>query len=131
MRRALGVSAFLIYAVGTWTILILPVADGLQMLGVAVWTLLIAVDCCVHSLSQRRCRGIRVYSDGSASIKDSAGVWQPTVLSRDCIVLPACAWLKLTSADGTRYYELLRGSCRESEQWRRLQVIWRHMGSGA
>jgi hypothetical protein len=131
MRRALGVSAFLIYAVGTWTILILPVADGLQMLGVTVWTLLMAVDYCIHSLSQRRCRRIRVYSDGSASVQDSAGVWQPTVLSQDCIVLPKYAWLKLTSADGTRYYELLRGSCRESEQWRRLQVIWRHMGSGA
>lgn len=130
MRRALGVSAVLIYAVGTWTILILPVADHLQMLGVTVWTLLMAVDGCVHALSQRRCRGIRVYADGSACIQDAAGVWQQTVLSRDCIVLPTYAWLKLTTVDGTRYYELLRGSCRESEQWRRLQVIWRHMGSG-
>jgi len=41
------------------------------------------------------------------------------------------AWLVLASPDGRRWLALLQGDSRESEQWRRLQVIWRHMGSGS
>lgn len=135
LRRALFLSAVLIYVVGTWTIFILPVADNLQVLGAAGWALLVAVECGLLALSQLRCRKIRIYCDGSAQLQNANGAWQLAQLSHDCVVLPYLAWLKLTAADGRRCFEPLRGNSRKSQQWRRLQVIWRHnmddLGSGS
>ena len=44
------------------------------------------------------------------------------------LILPQLAWLRLKTDCGLRYGELLRGNSRKNKDWRRLQVIRRHVG---
>ena len=44
------------------------------------------------------------------------------------LILPRLAWLRLETGCGLRYGELLRGNSRKNKDWRRLQVIRRHVG---
>ena len=45
------------------------------------------------------------------------------------LVADRIGWLHLKTADGKQFAELICGDCRESDDWRRLQVIWRHIGA--
>ncbi len=44
------------------------------------------------------------------------------------LILPQLAWLRLETDCGLKYGELLRGNSRKNKDWRRLQVIRRHVG---
>ena len=72
---------------------------------------------------------LRISGCGGAEVLGPEGNWQPVDLCAGSIVLPRMAWLRISAASGLKYAELLRGNSRESEQWRRFQVIWRHVGA--
>ena len=76
-------------------------------------------------------RRIRVYADGSAEIADACGAWHPAKLRSGSVVLDRLAWLRLDAGDAPQAGELLAGNSRKSKEWRRLQMIWRHLGSAA
>ena len=78
---------------------------------------------------QRYCQAIRIFSDGGVEILDPAGDWVPGRLLSGSLVLQTIGWLRLTTDDGMSLVETVRGDARECEQWRRLQVIWRHIGA--
>ncbi len=67
---------------------------------------------------------------GSGSAKPAVD-WQTAAIGNGCVVMRKLAWLRLKPATGARYHELLRRNSLESEQWRRLQVIWRHLGAAS
>jgi hypothetical protein len=81
------------------------------------------------STSHKRYSRLRVFADGSVELCAADGEWQAAAIGRGCVVLPTVAWLNLPLSGGGRYRALLRGDARESKQWRRLQVIWRHLGA--
>ena len=85
------------------------------------------------SSAHKRYRSVRIHSDGTAQLLDNSGEWHSATLCKECIVLSTFAWLKLKPAQGGTYCELMRGGARgnsrENQQWRRLQVIWRHLGT--
>ena len=130
MRAVLALSMAMGYCAGVWVIYSLPVANLQQVLAAVAWSLAIAAKWRLITIAHKRWRRIRIECDGTATLQDSQGLWWPAFVSRNCIVLSKFAWLNLTVADGGRCYELMRGDSRESEQWRHLQVIWRHMGRG-
>ena len=77
----------------------------------------------------RTCGRLRLYADGSAMTADPAGAWSDAKLRPGSVVLERVAWLRIDAGQGRRFAELLVGNSRKSNEWRRLQVIWRHLGA--
>lgn len=131
LRRVLAASALIGYLLGIATIGSLPVGGRLGVLGAVVWSLLGAAQWFLISSAHTRFQKVRIYCDGTAELLDKDGEWHPATISKECIVLPTFAWLKLKPERGGTYCELVRGKSRRNEQWRRLQVIWRHLGTAS
>lgn len=74
-------------------------------------------------------RGLRITADGSLRCLDARGRWQPARILPGSVVLARLAWLRFETGKGAQAAELLRGDPRKSQHWRRLQVIWRHIGA--
>lgn len=72
---------------------------------------------------------IRVFPGGAILLQNIDKEWIPADLLTGSLLLRHFGWLRLCSADGCRFVELIRGDSRKSHQWRRLQVIWRHIGA--
>lgn len=75
------------------------------------------------------CRRLRLMADGKAMQQDPDGHWHAARVLPGSVVLRHAGWLVLELAEGRRSVQPLRGHCRESNDWRRLQVIWRHVGA--
>ena len=133
MRRVLAASALLAYLLGLVTICSLPIDGRLGSLGAAVWSLQGGIQWHLIASAHKRFRGVRIHCDGAAELLDRRGDWHSAIICKECIVLSTFAWLKLKPAQGGTYCELMRGNARgispENKQWRRLQVIWRHLGT--
>lgn len=74
---------------------------------------------------------LRVDAEGRARCRLGGGDWEPLEILPGSIVTRRWAWLRLGRADAPGYAELLRGEARQSEDWRRFQVIWRHIGAAS
>jgi len=72
---------------------------------------------------------IRLSSIGEIAVLGKDQEWLPVTLQTGSVVLRKFAWLRLRAANGDNFVELLRGDARQSQDWRRLQVIWRHIGA--
>ena len=77
----------------------------------------------------QNCRGLRIAADGHALILGADGRWRRSSLLDGGILLRRWGWLRLRTESGAVFSEPLRGRCRKSRDWRRLQVIWRHVGA--
>jgi hypothetical protein len=77
----------------------------------------------------RQYRAVRVFSDGTIELRGAEATVASAQLLPGSIVLPGLAWLRLRLENGRTSGELLRGNIGEDEDWRRLQVIWRHLGA--
>ncbi len=75
------------------------------------------------------CLALRVRADGAAAVRGIDGAWQPAALLDGGILLRRAGWLRLRAGPGRVWAEPVRGACRNSHDWRRLQVIWRHVGA--
>jgi len=114
--------------IGFVLILMLPVHTLVLLLGSAAWLLVSAYELREIRRGFARCRRLRVTADGGILLLDSSGDWQPGRLLPGSILLRRIGWLRVTDSKGLINVELLRGNCRESHDWRRFQVIWRHIG---
>jgi hypothetical protein len=75
------------------------------------------------------CRRLRMSAGGELLLLDPLGNWHTARLLPGSVLLRRIGWIRLETGIGQRCAELVRGSCRESDDWRRLQVIWRHIGA--
>lgn len=75
------------------------------------------------------CLAIRVYPEGAASVLSSDSVWVSAHLLPGSIMLQKLGWLRLRTDAGLLIQELVRRDGRGDLDWRRLQVIWRHIGA--
>lgn len=130
LRKWLVTSVLVAVVAGVWTISNLPIAPELRWLGSVGWVLAVGVRSGLIIRSQSRYCQLNFHSDGSVLLLDLAGRWHSASWSRNSVILSNLAWIDLTMSSGRRFSGLFCGNSRESEQWRRLQVIWRHMGSG-
>ena len=129
MRQIVVAAAWAAMSIGLITIISLPIDSSLRAAGSSIWLLAMGAELMVISSAHKRFGRIRMHSDGRVELYDNEGIWQPAAIGNGCVVLRKLAWLRLKPATGTRYHELLRRNSLESEQWRRLQVIWRHLGA--
>jgi hypothetical protein len=116
-------------SVGVITILSLPAAGFLRAVAAAVWCSIMSAELRFISSTNKRFKRIRISSDGECELQNQDGNWETAKITQACVVLPRLAWLRLQPGNGRCHCELVSGDARESEQWRRLQVIWRHLGA--
>ena len=74
------------------------------------------------------CRALRIFGDGQIRVRGGGDEWVRARLLPGSVLLRRWAWIRVRREDGPVFAELLRGSCRIRHDWRRLQVIWRHVG---
>ena len=129
-RRLVLLAGILAAVTGSIIILFTPLALHWRLLCVAIWGASSVRDVVVLRRGQQRFDCIRLRQDGSVLLRGRDTCWFPATLAPGSVVLQQIAWLRFEADDGRKYAELLRRNSSQSEPWRRLQVIWRHLGAG-
>ncbi len=108
---------------------LLPVSVELKALLGAVWLGLCGYEWHSLWLGYALSGSLRIAAGGHVERECADGTWRPARLRPGSVVLSRLAWLRIESRGMRPYAELVCGDCRQSEEWRRLQVIWRHIGA--
>jgi hypothetical protein len=108
----------------------LPFAPSWRSLWAALWTIAGCYELKGIAARNRRYRLLRIEQDGNMQLMLTNGCCMPATLSAGSVVLGSFAWLRFTAENGCRHVELFRRECPGDKDWRRLQVIWRHLGAG-
>jgi len=75
------------------------------------------------------CQRLRFHSTGEIQVLDATGRWRAGRRVSGGVMLRKIGWIRLRNHAGLTFGELLTGDPRTSHDWRRLQVIWRHVGA--
>ena len=124
----LGAGAGL-FVLGAVAILTLSIDVRIRLAATGAWSVLLARETWQFVAGFAICRGMRVSADGAISILAGDGREIPARLVPGTVVLQQLAWLRIRTDSGLAYAEPLAGKSTENEAWRRLQVIWRHLGA--
>jgi len=127
-RLVLLVGAVLCLA-GLGFVPLLPVSVELKAVLAAAWLGLCGYEWHALLRGYARSGSLRIAAGGHVERQRRDGSWQPARLCAGSMVLPRFAWLRIDSPDMRPYAEPVCGDCGKSEDWRRLQVIWRHIGA--
>ena len=114
---------------GVFLILSMPLGSIASLVAGGSWLTFCGREWLCVRRGFSRCRRLRFTADGKVMRLDPDGEWQPARLMPGSMLLRHAGWLVLEVAKGRRAVEPVRGHCRESNDWRRLQVIWRHVGA--
>ena len=71
----------------------------------------------------------RIFADGTVELVRADGHIVSGRLGPGTVLLPRLAWLRVSLPAGGAMAELLAGDPRTSQQWRRFQVICRHVAA--
>jgi hypothetical protein len=115
---------------GIVAVVSLPFALGWRALGAGLWALACCYELRVITRAHRNCQSLRIEQDGNILMTMADGCCMPATLSAGSVVLGSFAWLRFTAENGRRHVELFRRENPGNKDWRRLQVIWRHLGAG-
>ena len=129
LRRVVLLSGVGLCFAGVAIILALPLHTVLSIGCSGAWLALCAGELVNIRRGYALCCSLRVTPGGGVLLLDSLGNWQTARLLSGSVLLRRIGWFRLETGSGRRCAELLRGSCRKSDDWRRLQVIWRHVGA--
>ena len=116
-------------AAGLLLILTLDLAALLRAVASFAWLIVLRFEIERVRLGFRAIVAIRVSTGGEVAVLNTDQEWVPCVLLTGSMVLQNLAWLRLKTATGHTVVDLLRGDARRCNEWRRLQVIWRHIGA--
>ena len=130
LRIIVITSGRLLAAAGLVTVLTLDIGAAVRAAGCISWIILCRIELQQMQRGFDSCRIVRVFADGQIALLGNDKDWVPGTLQSGSIVLRKFAWLRVQTIDGEHIAEPLRGSTRENQEWRRLQVIWRHVGAG-
>lgn len=112
-------------SVGTMLILAMPTLPALKLVLAVVWIFSGVAELGCLRKGMSRIDRIRIRADGRVDGIGRNERQYAISLLPGSVVLDRVAWLRLHFADGLRYGELVTRKAGESEQWRRLLVIWR------
>lgn len=125
LRRWLLASGLALSLSGVAAILSLPMAGPVRGLAAVAWLAWSAHELLHLLRAYRRCTGLRLAADGEVLVLGRGAARRARLLP-GCVVLDGFAWLRLCDDSGRTWGELVRGNHRESEEWRRFQMILRH-----
>ena len=129
LRITILTSGRILIAAGLVLILTLDLDTAIRAASCFVWFVAGWHELVCMERGFESCKAVRLSSDGEIAVLNNEQEWLPVTLQTGSIVLRNYAWLRLQAANGDNFVELLRGNARQSEDWRRLQVIWRHIGA--
>lgn len=129
LRIAVLTSGRLLVAAGLALILTLDLDTAIRAVICLVWLVAGRYEIAQIEGGFESLVAIRLSSGGDIAVLNDDQEWRPVTLQTGSIVLRKVAWLRLRAANGDIFVELLRGNARQSLEWRRLQVIWRHIGA--
>jgi len=115
---------------GLGMILTLSVPLCWRVAAALVWAVINTRQLQLITRGHKRCRRIRIASGGTATMQAPDGRWFSATILHGSVVLRRIAWLRFAAEDGQHFAELMRRKYAGNEEWRRLQVIWRHLGAG-
>jgi hypothetical protein len=130
LRRAVLGSGIAAAIIAAWLVLELPFERSWRITGLLLWLFIAAREWLLISRGHKQCDNIRIEHDGTIQLRSGNGCCSMATLCAGSIVLARFAWLRFETNDGRRCVELLRAKSTQNEDWRRLQVIWRHLGAG-
>jgi hypothetical protein len=122
-----GISAT---ALGTALIWMLAIEASWRYAAAVAWLLLNCRQLCQIVKGYRHCRCIRMGPSGAVQLQGPDSCWFAATLLPGSVVFGRLAWLRFEAEDGRRFAELLRQKCFGNKDWRRLRVIWNHLGAG-
>ncbi len=129
LRTTVLCSGRALFGIGLAVILSLPLSTLIRSLVSLSWLAMAFVQTRDLRLGFESTMSIRLHEDGSVEVRDTHRQWLPGSLLTGSIVLARLAFLRIQLDNGRQIVELLRGDARKSHDWRRLQVIWRHVGA--
>lgn len=127
LRAAVLAGGVLAGIAGVALIANLPATTTTRALLAVLWLILSGSETVHIAGAYRRCSTLRLNNAGGLRVLQADGCWTDARLLPDSVVLAQQAWLRVGLADGLEYLEWVRGDGRQSQQWRRFQVIWRHL----
>ena len=129
LRRFVLTSGIVLHGIGFVILATQPWTPALRLLAVTAWCLASYCELARLRRGWQRCFGIRLSACGAVAVRNRDGEWLPADLLDGCVLLRRYGWIRLRLADGSRVQELCSGERRADHDWRRLHVIWRHVGA--
>ena len=129
LRRFVLLSGAALFLAGLVFVALLAVSTGLKGLVALTWVGLCGYEWLAFRRGYTGNRALRIAAGGSVERQCHDGTWQPARLCAGSLVLTRFAWLRVAPHGARPYAELVSAAGHESENWRRLQVIWRHIGA--
>lgn len=131
LRLAVQITALVTAALGLAVIISVPVGVGWRGAACVLWLLFCRHELTIIRRAYARFERIRVDCSGAVELFTFGGQRHTAVLLPGSVLLPRCGWLRFELENGCKFGELVRGDSSNNKQWRRLQVIWRHLGATA
>ena len=129
LRRVVLVSGALLCVAGNLLIISLPLGGAARVIGVALWGLTTLRELRVLRRGWAGCVALKFAANGEVGILGPDLEWHPAQLVSGSILLRSMGWLRLKTRAGHVFAELVRADRQQARDWRRLQVIWRHVGA--
>ena len=124
----LGSGGVLLLA-GVLAILVVPASWFVRAIAALAWVAIGARELIYLHGKWRTYTAIRVMADGAVSVRHPAGEWDDARLLPGSVLLKKYAWIRLQLAGGQVVAEPLKGARRDDRDWRRLHVLWPHIGA--
>ncbi len=115
---------------GALAVAALPAATPWKALGLVAWLAVGGRDLWLIASGYKQCARVRLHHDGNVQVFSDRGQSAAATLCAGSVVTAGFAWLRIELAGGRRLGLLVRRKASENKDWRRLQVIWRHLGAG-
>ncbi|HEX5787598.1 MAG TPA: hypothetical protein VFY03_05425 [Woeseiaceae bacterium] len=126
-RRFVLVAGFASACAGTLILATLPLAAGLAWPAAVAWTGWVGVELLMARRAYRDCSAYTLAAGGKLSVTGQGGGRLAGDLAPGSVVLANYAWLRVAVPGRRPWGELLRRQDQDREQWRRFQVICRHL----
>jgi hypothetical protein len=116
---------------GLLALMLMPVDIIWRVASSTPWLFFCGHELRVIRTAYLRYTSIRIDANGGVRLETCDGEFEVADLLSGSVLLDHYAWLRFKTQKGAVFGELLRGNSRENQQWRRLQVIWRHIGAAS
>jgi hypothetical protein len=129
LRRLVAGSGWLLGIAGVLVIFNLPTDLWIRMAACVLW---VGASIREHGQLQRGwddCRALRFAANGEITVLGADQVWRTARRETGSVLLRTVGWIRLRDYRGVVFGELVSGDDRASPDWRRFQVIWRHVGA--
>jgi len=128
-RSVVKGSAIVLFVVAALLIVNMPLAIPARIAVGLCWGVIAYAQMRRHALGYRSYRDIQVLAGGELRLQNMQLEWVSGELRSGSVLWRRIGWLCIDTQDGGRFAELIVGRRQSAREWRRLQVIWRHIGA--